>query len=75
MKTFRLVCLGVLYLLYVITMFLFGLSSKKKNYSTLFILNILAIKLIIINIIIPYIALTNNELYIPSNKDISLNFI
>jgi hypothetical protein len=31
MKTFQLVCLGGLYLLYVITMFLFGLSFKKKN--------------------------------------------
>ena len=31
MKIFQLVCLGVLYLLYVITMFLFGLSFKKKN--------------------------------------------
>jgi len=31
MKTFQLVCLGVLYLLYVVTIFLFGLSSKKKN--------------------------------------------
>ncbi len=31
MKTFRLVCLGVLYLFYVVTIFLFGLSSKKKN--------------------------------------------
>lgn len=27
----QLVCLGGLYLLYVITMFLFGLSFKKKN--------------------------------------------
>lgn len=31
MKIFQLVCLGGLYLLYVITMFLFGLSFKKKN--------------------------------------------
>ena len=31
MKTIPLVCLGGLYLLYVITMFLFGLSFKKKN--------------------------------------------
>lgn len=31
MKTFQLVCLGVLYLLYVITMFLFCLSFKNKN--------------------------------------------
>lgn len=31
MKIFQLGCLGGLYLLYVITMFLFGLSSKKKN--------------------------------------------
>ena len=31
MKTFQLVCLGVLYLFYVVTIFLFGLSSKKKN--------------------------------------------
>ncbi len=31
MKTIQLVCLGGLYLLYVITMFLFGLSFKKKN--------------------------------------------
>jgi len=31
MKTIQLVCLGLMYLLYVITMFLFGLSSKKKN--------------------------------------------
>ena len=31
MKTFQLGCLGGLYLLYVITMFLFGLSFKKKN--------------------------------------------
>ena len=31
MKIFQLVCLGGLYLLYVITIFLFGLSFKKKN--------------------------------------------
>ena len=31
MKTIQLVCLGLMYLLYVITMFLFGLSFKKKN--------------------------------------------
>ena len=31
MKTFQLVCLGLMYLLYVITIFLFGLSFKKKN--------------------------------------------
>ena len=31
MKNFQLVCLGGLYLLYVITIFLFGLSFKKKN--------------------------------------------
>ena len=31
MKIFQLVCLGGLYLLYVITMFLFCLSLKKKN--------------------------------------------
>ena len=31
MKIFQLVCLGVLYLLYVITIFLFNLSFKKKN--------------------------------------------
>lgn len=31
MKIFQLVCLGGLYLLYVITMFLFSLSFKKKN--------------------------------------------
>ena len=31
MKTIQLVCLGGLYLLYVITIFLFNLSFKKKN--------------------------------------------
>ena len=31
MKIFQLVCLGLMYLLYVITIFLFGLSFKKKN--------------------------------------------
>ena len=31
MKIFQLVCLGGLYLLYVITIFLFNLSFKKKN--------------------------------------------
>jgi hypothetical protein len=31
MKIFQLGCLGGLYLLYVITIFLFGLSFKKKN--------------------------------------------
>ena len=31
MKTIQLVCLGLMYLLYVITIFLFGLSFKKKN--------------------------------------------
>ncbi len=31
MKTIQLVCLGLMYLLYVITMFLFCLSFKKKN--------------------------------------------
>lgn len=31
MKTIQLVCLGLMYLLYVITMFLFCLSVKKKN--------------------------------------------
>jgi hypothetical protein len=31
MKIFQLGCLGLMYLLYVITIFLFGLSFKKKN--------------------------------------------
>lgn len=31
MKIFQLVCLGLMYLLYVIIIFLFGLSFKKKN--------------------------------------------
>ena len=31
MKTIQLVCLGLMYLLYVITMFVFCLSVKKKN--------------------------------------------
>ena len=31
MKTIQLVCIGLLYLFYVITMVVFGFSAKKKN--------------------------------------------